>query len=58
LRRRGIAHTVPERRARNIAERCGGWLTRWRAVTTRSEKRARNDRAGVVVAALLRRVPL
>lgn len=54
LRRKGIAHIVPERRARNVVERCVGWLKRWRAVATRYGKWARNFRAGVVIAALLR----
>lgn len=76
LRRRGIAHTIPERRdqrrrrsaqpgrplafdaaryrARNVIERCVGWLKQWRAVATRYDKRARNYRAAVIIAALLR----
>ncbi len=76
LRRRGIAHTIPQRRdqrrrraarrgrplafdavryrARNVVERCAGWLKQWRAVATRYDTRGLNYRAVVVIAALLR----
>jgi transposase len=69
LRRRGIPHTIPERRAgrrgrplrfdaarykrRNVAERGVNALKRWRGVATRHEKRAVNYRAAVVIAALV-----
>jgi transposase len=66
LRRRGIPHTIPTRRdqrrlrfdvtiyrRRNVVERCVNRLKRWRAVATRSEKRAVNYRAMVVIAALM-----
>jgi len=38
---------------RNVVERCMDRLKQWRAVATRYEKRAVNDRATVVIAALM-----
>ena len=79
LRRRGIPHTIPERRdqrrrrakrrgrplgfdapvnrGRNVMERLVNRLKQWRAIATRSEKRAASSRAVVVNAALVLWLP-
>jgi transposase len=72
LRKRGISHTIPERKDqkarrkgrppafdrerykhRNLVERCFNKLKQWRAVACRSDKRALNYRAGVVLASIM-----
>jgi transposase len=75
LRRRGIPHTIPERRdqrqrrarrrgrplgfdreryrQRNVVERCANRLKQWRGIATRFDKRAVNNRAAVVLVALV-----
>jgi transposase len=67
LDERRIAHPIPTRsdqpeipdfdracyRRRNIVERCIGRLKQWRAIATRFDKRGRNYRAQLVLAAIM-----
>ena len=61
LRRRGIAHTIPERstfnkliyRHRNVVERCFNRLEQCRSVATRYDKTSTSFQATVTIAALL-----
>jgi transposase len=54
-RRRGRppAYSATTYRHRNVVERCFNRLKQWRGLATRYDKRADNDRAGLLLAAVV-----
>jgi transposase len=52
-----LAVDTDRSRRRAVVERCRTRLTQWRGRATRFEQRAVNDRAMVVIAAILRSLP-
>ncbi|MFE4455667.1 transposase, partial [Streptomyces sp. NPDC056796] len=60
LRKRGIAHTIPERsdqqeryKQRNVVERCFNALKQYRAIATRYDKNRESCEAALTIASLL-----